>query len=127
MVHDLHEHDGGQQQRQSEEHVGDAGDHRVDPATVEAGQRAKRTADDEHDQGGSQPHGDRCPRTVDGARVNVVALQVGAEPVRRRGSEQALARVGIGWVGAGEHRRKGGDDENQQDQHGGDDELRAPE
>ena len=111
VVHDLHQHDRGQQQRQPEEHVGDTRDHRVDPAPVEAGQRAQRPADDEHQQRGAQPDRDRGPRPVDGARVDVVALQVGAEPVRCRRGEQALAGVGVAGIGAGEQRRKQRDDE----------------
>src|SRR5260370_42020455 len=95
-------------------------------AATEAGLAAKGPADDEHRQGGSQPDDDRGARTVNRARVDVVALQVGAEPMRHRRSKQALAGIGVVGVRSGEQPRKRRDDKDQQDQCRGGDELRTP-
>ena len=99
VMHDLHQHNGGQQQRDSEEDIGDAGDQHVDPATVEAGQRTQRPADRKTSRVAPTTDGDRGAGTVYRAGVDVVALQIGAEPMRRRRCEQALIGVGVAGIG----------------------------
>ncbi len=101
--------DREQDSGQSEEGVGEVEvDERVGPALVKAGEAAEDAADDE--RGADDGDGDeqRDARAVEGAREDVAAELVGAEPVRVGGRKKALREVELGGVVRREQRGEDG-------------------
>ena len=81
-----------EQQRDAEEDVGDPGQERVGPAAVEAGHDPEEATDqDDHDVVRRRRRRSR-PRAVDGARVDVAAEVVVAEPGIGLGGSRAQCR-----------------------------------
>ena len=71
------------QHREGEDGVGEEGEHRIDPAAIEAGEEAGEDADGEGGgSGGGGPDQDGAG-APDHARGHVPAQHVGAEPVMR--------------------------------------------
>jgi hypothetical protein len=72
------------QAREGEEHVGNAHQHGIEPATEVAGDRTDQQPDWADQQHHEPDDVQRQPRAMDDARVDVAAQLVGAEPVRAR-------------------------------------------
>lgn len=80
----LDQYSSNQQQQRSAEYVGYMRDHYIDPASVAPSQRIRHPTNEEDGQSSPQPNGDLCSRTVNDVHVDVVALQIGTEPVHCR-------------------------------------------
>ena len=110
--------DGEDQEREGEEHVRDAGDHRVELAPVVAGGEAEGDGDDHREHRGEEARQDRGPRAVDDAREGVATEVVGPEQVlaRRAGQDGVEVRLrgAIGGDPRCEHRRE--DDRDDDDE-----------
>jgi len=79
------QHQGEEQARDGEHHVGRAHQQRVDPAAREAGRQADRGADDQRDQRGHRPDAQRDTRPVEQAAEHVAAEAVRPQEVQLPG------------------------------------------
>ncbi len=79
--------------REGEEDVGDAHQHRIDPAAEIAGDRADGEPDGHHDDRHQHHDGERGARAVERAREDVAPQLVGAEPVRAEGGARRSGEV----------------------------------
>ncbi len=115
-----HEQDATEQQRDREEDVRDPRDQRVAQAALEAGEHTQGHAHDDRGQRGEHTDQDRGAGTVDRARVDVVALDVAAEPCVGVRPLAGLLEDGLGRVGRGEQLRHRGHHQEDRDEHDGD-------
>ena len=81
------------QAREGEEDIGDAHQHRIDPAAEVARERADREADGGHHHRHQQHDGERHPRAIEGAGIDVAAKFIGAEPVFGRRRRQPVGEI----------------------------------
>jgi hypothetical protein len=110
---------GDQQQQRGEgqRDVGEAHHHLVDPAAVVAGDQPHRQPDQEGDALRDDAGRQRHPRAVDETRPDVAALDVGAEPVRRRRTLQLVHEVDAQRVMV-RHQRREHRQQHEQHDHG---------
>jgi hypothetical protein len=91
-AHQRHQGQRQQDGRNRHQPVHHAHHHGVDPP-VEADHQAERGAEREAHHGHRGAHRQRDPRAVDGARVDVAAEMIGAEPALGRRRAQPLDRL----------------------------------
>ena len=98
-----------QQVGDREQDVDAAGDERVDPAAVVAGEEAGDDAEEGREEGRDEGDDQRDAGAVDGPAEDVAAELVDAEPVLGRGPgrrrEERVERVGVAVVGVGRAER----------------------
>ena len=118
-----HDGDGQKDGGDGQHHVHDAHDDGVPLAALVAGDGAQDDAHGERDGHGGQAHGQRDLRAHEHAAEDVAALDVGAEPVLRRGPQQRFAevlRVRVVGQDAGRQLRDDGDGGQDQDEDAAD-------
>jgi hypothetical protein len=110
-----------QQQGEGEHRVGQAREHRVDPAPVVAGEQAGDRAHDQGEAGRGEGHEQRGARAVQHPREHVAALVVDAEQVLGARPVGQAERVAVGGRRLGHGARvEDGDDERRREGREGD-------
>ena len=121
------ERDGEQDRGDRHQAVHDPHDQAVDPAEVAAGQ-AKGEAEQAREGGDREAHDQRHARAVDGAREDVAAELVGAEPPALRRRPQPVDRRDLERIAGGDDRRQDRhDDQRRQQQAAEGDRRIAPD
>ena len=139
LLHDRHDRDDEQQDRQAEEEVGHPGDDAVGPAADVAGQQAQRDTEQRRDRGRDEADDERRSRTDRPAGEEVATeARLDTEPVGGAGTDGGQSvevdELGVHGVGVGfrpgdrvhalqrvEERREDRDEDEEQDDDRADD------